>query len=282
MIIILVTDRSSADARRSALKHWSDIQGSRQPSDQLPSAHAPQSARGRASWVFCRGHAESRECPEPLLWYQSFLRYLPRGKFDLQYGLTVCSADSANLKLQQDARSPWYEARRFLASGEFERAIQDGLPQANAVKDTLASVMLMAAFALLTACSFFTEPVRYDPIVEQDRLRTNAVWRVFVNDRPGWTEGLHSDRVNCREHAAEIAAQAKAQGLRVSFAVGTLGDNTPHVVAVVDGRDGTQFAFDNGRIAPYPFPPKELKHWMANLGWFTLLPEEGPSLAASD
>ncbi|AVP98170.1 hypothetical protein C7S18_13635 [Ahniella affigens] len=127
---------------------------------------------------------------------------------------------------------------------------------------------------LLSACSVFTEPVRFDAVADQDRLRQNWAWRTFISDRPGWTEGLHSDLVNCRNNAEEIAVQADRLGLTHVFAAGILGDGTPHVVTVVTGKDGSQFAFDNGRIAAYPFPPKELNHWMSQIGWYTTLPHE--------
>lgn len=142
----------------------------------------------------------------------------------------------------------------------------------------MTSFFKIFAFALLsllvTGCTVFTEPVRYDPVAEQDRLRKNWAWRTFIDDSPGWAAGLHSDLVNCRNHAEEIATQADRLGLTHVFVAGILGDGTPHVVTVVTGKDGTQFAFDNGRIAAYPFPPKELSHWMSQIGYFTTLPHE--------
>lgn len=148
----------------------------------------------------------------------------------------------------------------------------------NSMKLPMLLVHLVLLACLTSGCTVFTEPVRFDSVADQDRRRENWAWRTFINDRPGWTENFHSDRINCRSHAEEIALQAERKGFQRVFATGILADGTHHVVAVVEGKNGTQYAFDNGRIAAYPFPPRELSHWMSNIGWHTTLPIEKQTL----
>lgn len=131
--------------------------------------------------------------------------------------------------------------------------------------------LAIAAILALPGCAFFTVPVYEDREAEQAECLRSAWCRAVINDRPAWTERYVSDRTDCIAHATEIAAQARNDELHVAFAVGDLGD-TRHVVAIVTGKDGKQYAFDNGKIASYPFPPAELTHWMRRIGWHSEIP----------
>ena len=131
---------------------------------------------------------------------------------------------------------------------------------------------VLVLLILLSGCTFFTEPVYEDREAEQASCLQSAWCRAMINDRPAWTERYVSDRTDCVAHATEIATQARNDRLHVAFAVGDLGD-TRHVVAIVTGTDGKQYAFDNGRIANHPFPPAELTRWMSRIGWHSEIPE---------
>lgn len=127
-------------------------------------------------------------------------------------------------------------------------------------------ILTLLAALTLTACAAFTEPMYASPEAEQAECERSAWCRALINDRPAWTVRYHSDREDCQAHAREIAEQARADGLHVTFAVGDMIKDR-HVVAVVLGTDGTMWAYDNGRIASQPFNPKELSHWMRRIHW---------------
>lgn len=128
-------------------------------------------------------------------------------------------------------------------------------------------ILLAIALVLLSGCAVFTAPIYADPVAEQEACLRSLWCRTMINDRPAWTARYHSDREDCLAHASEIAEQARADGLRVTFVVGDM-ITTRHAVAVVQGRDGTLWAYDNGRISNTPFPPAELSHWMRRMAWF--------------
>ncbi len=125
-------------------------------------------------------------------------------------------------------------------------------------------VFCFTSLLFLGGCATFTVPIYEDRVAEQEQCLKSSLCRFIINDRPAWTEKYTSDRSRCSAHSEEIAKQARADGLDVYFIVGDIGHER-HSVAVVVGRDGERYAYDNGRISTQPFPIKELDHWMRNM-----------------
>lgn len=126
-------------------------------------------------------------------------------------------------------------------------------------------ILLAIALVLLSGCAVFTAPIYADPVAEQEACLRSLWCRTMINDRPAWTARYHSDREDCKAHAAEIVAQARADGRKAGYVVGDMA-GTWHAVAWVEDR-GEAWIFDNGRISTTPFPSRELDHWMRWRQW---------------
>lgn len=133
--------------------------------------------------------------------------------------------------------------------------------------------MILTAVSLLclSGCAFFTVPMYASPEAEQAACLESRLCRM-IDDRPAWVFRYSSMREDCKAHATEIVAQARADGRKAGYVVGDMA-GTWHAVAWVEDR-GEAWIFDNGRISTTPFPSRELDHWMRWRMWSHELPTE--------